>query len=76
MLLRVAKDVYLNTCSKMTYYAQNYLLNCFIVCLLSIVKDDFLSSHYQSSLIGGGGSHSEGVCSLKPLQHPDPPLGR
>jgi len=33
-LLSVAKDAYLNNCSKSTHYAQNYLLNCFIVCLL------------------------------------------
>ena len=30
----VAKDVYLNNCSKTTHCAQKYLLNCFIVCLL------------------------------------------
>ena len=30
----VAKDVYLNNRSKTTHYAQDYFLNCFIVCLL------------------------------------------
>jgi len=34
MLLSVAKDVYLDNRSKTTHYAQNCLLNCFIVCLL------------------------------------------
>ena len=33
-LLSVAKDVHLNNHSKTTRYAQNYLLNCFIVCVL------------------------------------------
>jgi len=31
MLLSVAKDAYLNNCSKTTHYAQSYLLNCIIV---------------------------------------------
>ena len=33
MLLSVAKDAYLNYCSKTTHYAQNYLHNWFIVFL-------------------------------------------
>ena len=30
----IRKDAYLNNHSKTTHYTQNYLLNCFIVCLL------------------------------------------
>ena len=33
-VVNVAKDAYLNNRSKSTHYAQNYLLNCFMVCLL------------------------------------------
>ena len=33
MLLSVAKDGYLNNRSKTTHCTQNYLINCFIVCL-------------------------------------------
>ena len=35
MLLSVAKDAYLNNCSKTTHYAHNYLLNCSILFFLN-----------------------------------------
>ena len=34
MLISAVKNAYLNNHSKTTHYAQKYLLNCFIVCLL------------------------------------------
>ena len=42
MLSSVAKDAYLINCSKTTHYAQNYLLDCFIV---------FLSCYSSSGLL-------------------------
>jgi len=47
--LSVAKDVYLNDCSKTTHYTQKYLLNCFIV-FLSCYSFKFFQQSLQTVL--------------------------
>jgi len=48
-LLNVAKDVHLNNRTETTHYAQNYLLNCFIVCYC-IILSKFSQQNLRAAL--------------------------